>query len=133
VTGHVHPYALLLFLIIFVWTPPHFWAYAIAKRDDYAKVNIPMLPVTHGIPITQLHVLLYTILLLLVSLLPFLTGMSGSVYLAGALALGSVFLYYAWRLKQDANHRIAMRTFGFSLVYLVGIFSFLLIDHYSDL
>jgi len=130
VTGQVHPYALLLFLLIFVWTPPHFWAYAIAKRDDYAKVNIPMLPVTHGIPITQLHVLLYTILLFLVSLLPFLTGMSGWIYLAGAFVLGGIFLWYAWRLKQDANAKLAMKTFAYSLVYLVGIFSSLLVDHY---
>ncbi|MBS1214524.1 MAG: protoheme farnesyltransferase [Proteobacteria bacterium] len=130
VTGQVHPYSLLLFLLIFVWTPPHFWAYAIAKRDDYAKVNIPMLPVTHGIPITQLHVFLYTILLLLVSFLPFLTGMSGFLYLAGAIGLGGVFLWYAWRLKKDANTRTAMKTFHYSLVYLVGIFTSLLVDHY---
>ena len=133
VTGQIHPYALLLFLLIFVWTPPHFWAYAIAKREDYAKVNIPMLPVTHGVAVTQLHVLLYTILLLLVSLLPYLTGMSGLLYLAGALGLGGVFLYHAWRLKQDAEPKIAMRTFAYSLVYLVGIFSFLLVDHYIRL
>lgn len=132
VTGEVHPYALLLFLIIFVWTPPHFWAYAIAKRDDYAKVNIPMLPVTHGVPITQLHVFLYTILLFLVGLLPYLTRMSGLVYLAGAIGLGGGFLYHAWRLKNKADNRIAMKTFGYSLFYLVGIFSFLLVDHYID-
>jgi len=130
VTGQIHPYSLLLFLIIFVWTPPHFWAYAIAKRDDYAKANIPMLPVTHGIAITQLHVFLYTILLFLVALLPFLTGMSGLVYLAGAIGLGAGFLYYAWLLKNKADNRIAMKTFRYSLVYLVGIFSFLLADHY---
>lgn len=130
VTGAVHPYSLLLFLLIFVWTPPHFWALAIARRDDYAKVNIPMLPVTHGIPITQLHVLLYTVLLFLVSLMPYLTRMSGLVYLAGAVGLGGGFLYYAWCLKRDATHRMAMKTFRYSLVYLVGIFSALLIDHY---
>ena len=130
VTGQVHPYSLLLFLIIFVWTPPHFWAYAIAKRDDYAKVNIPMLPVTHGVPITQLHVFLYTILLFLVGLLPFLTGMSGLVYLVGAIGLGAGFLYYAWLLKNKADNRIAMKTFRYSLVYLVGVFAFLLADHY---
>jgi len=133
ITGQVHPYALLLFLLIYVWTPPHFWAYAIAKRDDYAKVNIPMLPVTHGIEVTQLHVLLYTVLLLLVSLMPYLTGMSGEIYLAGAVVLGLVFLYFAWKLKRDASQRNAMRTFGYSLVYLVGIFSFLLVDHYVKL
>lgn len=133
VTGHVHPYSLLLFLIIFVWTPPHFWAYAIAKRDDYAKVNIPMLPVTHGVPITQLHVFLYTILLLLVSLFPYLTGMSGLVYLAGAVGLGGGFVYYAWLLKKRADTRTAMKTFGYSLFYLVGIFAVLLVDHYIDI
>jgi len=133
VTGTVHPYALLLFLLIFVWTPPHFWALAIARRDDYAKVNIPMLPVTHGVAVTQLHVLLYTVLLFLVSLMPYLTGMSGRLYLGGAVGLGIGFLYHAWRLKRDANHRNAMKTFGYSLVYLVGIFSFLLLDHYVKL
>lgn len=130
VTGQVHPYALLLFLLIFVWTPPHFWAYAIAKREDYAKVNIPMLPVTHGIAFTQLHILLYTILLFLVSLLPYATGMSGELYLLGAVPLGGIFLHYAVRLKCNADPRLAMRTFGYSLVYLVCIFSALLIDHY---
>jgi protoheme IX farnesyltransferase len=130
VTGQVHPYALLLFLLIFVWTPPHFWAYAIAKREDYAKVSIPMLPVTHGIAFTQLHILLYTILLFLVSLLPYATGMSGGLYLLGAVPLGAIFLHYAVRLKRKADPRLAMRTFGYSLVYLVGIFSALLIDHY---
>ncbi|HWO99261.1 MAG TPA: heme o synthase [Methylococcus sp.] len=130
VTGQVHPYALLLFLLIFVWTPPHFWAYAIAKREDYAKVSIPMLPVTHGIAFTQLHILLYTIILFLVSLLPYATGMSGGLYLLGAVPLGGIFLHYAVRLKRKADPRLAMRTFGYSLVYLVGIFSALLIDHY---
>lgn len=130
VTANIHPYALLLFLLIFVWTPPHFWAYAIAKKDDYAKVNIPMLPVTHGVEITQLHVLLYTILLVIVSLLPYLTGMSGWLYLAAALGLGGGFLYHALRLKKSPTPKIAMGTFGYSLVYLVGIFGALLIDHY---
>jgi protoheme IX farnesyltransferase len=130
VTANIHPYALLLFLIIFVWTPPHFWAFAIAKKDDYAKVNIPMLPVTHGVAVTQLHVLLYTILLLIVSLLPYLTGMSGWLYLAAAVGLGLGFLYHALRLKKTPTPKVAMATFGFSLVYLVGIFSALLIDHY---
>jgi protoheme IX farnesyltransferase len=130
VTNQIHPYALLLFLLIFTWTPPHFWAYAIAKRDDYAKVNIPMLPVTHGVEITQLHILLYTVLLFIVSLFPYLTGMSGLVYLAAAVGFGGGFLSYAVRLKRNANNRLAMQTFGYSLVYLVGIFSALLIDHY---
>jgi heme o synthase len=130
VTGQIHPYALLLFLLIFIWTPPHFWAYAIAKKDDYAKVNIPMLPVTHGIAVTQLHVLLYTILLFLVSLMPYLTRMSGLIYLAGAIGFGGYFIYSAWLLKLDANPSRAMKTFAYSLVYLVGIFSSLLVDHY---
>ncbi len=129
-TGQVHPHALLLFLIIFVWTPPHFWAYAIAKRQDYAKANIPMLPVTHGVEFTQLHVLLYTILLVVVSLLPYLTGMSGAIYLLGAVVFGAGFLYHAIRLKKAAHNRIAMKTFAYSLVYLIGIFSSLLLDHY---
>ena len=130
VTGQVHPYALLLFLLIFVWTPPHFWAYAIAKRDDYAKVNIPMLPVTHGIAFTQLHILLYTILLFLTGLLPYATGMSGLLYLGGNIILGGIFLVYAFRLWRSADPKTAMQTFAYSLIYLVGIFSFLLVDHY---
>jgi len=130
VTNQIHPYALLLFLLIFVWTPPHFWAYAIAKQEDYSKVNIPMLPVTHGIEMTQLHILLYTVLLCLVSLFPYLTGMSGLIYLIAAMAFGAGFLYYAIRLRQRAEPALAMQTFGYSLVYLVGVFSALLIDHY---
>jgi len=130
VTNQIHPYALLLFLLIFVWTPPHFWAYAIAKREDYSKVNIPMLPVTHGIEMTQLHILLYTVLLFLVSLFPYLTGMSGTIYLLAAVGFGGGFLYYAIRLKRNADSQTAMQTFAYSLVYLVGIFSALLVDHY---
>jgi protoheme IX farnesyltransferase len=130
VTNQIHPYALLLFLLIFVWTPPHFWAYAIAKKDDYRKVDIPMLPVTHGIEMTQLHILLYTVLLFLVSLFPFLTGMSGLIYLIAAIGFGGGFLYHAFRLRQNADPALAMGTFGYSLVYLVGIFSALLVDHY---
>jgi len=134
VTNSVDPNSLLLFLIIFVWTPPHFWALAIHRRDEYAKVEIPMLPVTHGIPFTQLHVLLYTILLLVVSILPFLTRMSGVFYLGGALALGLGFLYYAIMLmKAEEGSNIAMKTFGFSILYLMGIFAFLLVDHYIPL
>jgi protoheme IX farnesyltransferase len=134
VTNSVDPNSLLLFLIIFVWTPPHFWALAIHRRDEYAKVEIPMLPVTHGIPFTRLHVLLYTILLLVVSVLPFVTRMSGVFYLGGALALGLGFLYYAIMLmKAEEGSKIAMKTFGFSIVYLMGIFAFLLIDHYIPL
>lgn len=130
ISGFVHPHSLLLFLLIFVWTPPHFWALAIARRDDYAKVNIPMLPVTHGVPLTQLHVLLYTVMLLLVSLLPYITGMSGLLYLIGAIGFGGMFIYYAWKLKRSADNKTAMKTFGFSLVYLVGIFTALLADHF---
>lgn len=130
VTGNLDPHALLLFLIIFVWTPPHFWALAVAKQDEYAKADIPMLPVTHGAEFTRLHILFYTILLLLVSLLPYLTGMSGFLYLVGAVVLGSIFLYYAILLKKTADDRIAMKTFGYSIFYLMGLFCFLLVDHY---
>ncbi|MEE9396133.1 MAG: heme o synthase [Methylococcales bacterium] len=129
-TGEIGDHALLLFLIIFIWTPPHFWALAVAKHEEYAKVNIPMLPVTHGLEFTRLHILLYTILLLPVSLLPYLLGMSGVVYLVGAIPLGLIFLYYAFLLKRKANPRIAMKTFGYSIVYLMLIFAFLLVDHY---
>jgi protoheme IX farnesyltransferase len=130
VTGEIHPHALLLFLLIFVWTPPHFWAYAIAKREDYARVKIPMLPVTHGVAVTQQQILLYTLLLFVIGLFPFLTGMSGLLYLLGAVLLGGGFIYHAWRLRQRAEPAIAMGTFRYSLVYLVGIFSALLVDHY---
>lgn len=130
VTGEVHPHALLLFLIIFVWTPPHFWALAIYRKDEYASVDIPMLPVTHGDAFTRLHILLYTILLIPVSLLPWLTGMSGLLYLAGAVVLGGVFLYYAMVLKLQPAPELAMKTFGYSITYLLGLFTFLLVDHY---
>ncbi len=131
VTGTIDPNSLLLFLIIFAWTPPHFWALAIHRRDEYAKVDIPMLPVTHGIKFTRLHVLLYTILLLLVSVLPFLSGMSGMFYLISAVILGLIFLGYAIKLHAGKDGKIAMQTFGFSIIYLMLIFSALLIDHYS--
>lgn len=130
VTGDVSPHALLLFLIIFVWTPPHFWALAVAKEQEYAKADIPMLPVTHGADFTRLHILFYTILLLLVTLLPYLTQMSGVFYLIGALFLNCVFLYLAIVLMRTRDDRIAMKTFGFSIVYLTGLFTVLLIDHY---
>ena len=129
-TGEVHPYALLLFLIIFVWTPPHFWALAIARREEYAKVNIPMLPVTHGPEFTRLQILLYTILLLIVTLLPYLTGMSGLIYLATAIPLGIGFIYYAIKMMQFKDNKTAMKTFGFSIIYLMIIFAALLVDHY---
>jgi heme o synthase len=130
VTGHVHPYALLLFLIIFIWTPPHFWALAIFRREDYARAQVPMLPVTHGVVYTRWHVLFYTVLLLLITLLPWLTGMSGMFYLGGALVLGAGFLYYAVRLLQPPDDFFAMRVFNYSIVYLMALFAFLLVDHY---
>lgn len=129
-TDSVHPYALLLALIIFVWTPPHFWALAIARREEYAKVNIPMLPVTHGVAYTRLQILLYTILLLIVSLLPYLTGMSGLIYLAAALPLSITFLYLAVLMMRTESDKTAMKTFGFSIVYITALFAALLIDHY---
>jgi protoheme IX farnesyltransferase len=130
VTGQVDPGALLLFLIIYVWTPPHFWALAIHRRHDYASADLPMLPVTHGVAFTRLHILLYTILLFLITLLPFLTGMSGWIYLVGAIGLGLRFLSYTVRLYATGDERLAMPTFGFSIVYLFGVFAALLLDHY---
>lgn len=133
VTDSIHPYALLLFLIIFVWTPPHFWALAIAKRKEYAKASIPMLPVTHGAEYTRLQVLLYTILLIIVTLLPYLTGMSGLIYLSSVIPLNLGFLYFSIQMIITKEDRIAMKTFGFSIIYLTIIFSTLLIDHYFSL
>ena len=130
VTGDVHANALLLFLIIFVWTPPHFWALAIARRDDYAKVGIPMLPVTHGNEFTRQFILLYTILLVLITILPYLSQMSGLIYLVTALILGARFLYFAVRLKLDDRQELPMRVFRFSINYLMVLFAALLIDHY---
>jgi protoheme IX farnesyltransferase len=130
VTNDVSGYALLLFLIIFTWTPPHFWALAIARRSDYERVEIPMLPVTHGEEITKAFVLYYTVLLVIVSIMPYLTGMSGLLYLFGALLLGGGFLYYALQLKLRARPTTAMTTFRYSISYLMALFSFLLIDHY---
>jgi protoheme IX farnesyltransferase len=130
VTNSVDPNALLLFLIIFVWTPPHFWALAIARRDEYARAGIPMLPVTHGVEFTRLHVLLYTVLLVIVTLLPFLTGMSGLIYLAVALVLNAMFLYYALALKITARAELPMKVFKFSVRYLMWLFAALLVDHY---
>jgi heme o synthase len=130
VTGAIDPYALLLFLIIFIWTPPHFWALAVARRDEYAKADIPMLPVTHGADFTRLHIVFYTVLLLLVTLLPYLTGMSGLLYLVAAIGLGLGFLYYAILLKRTADDVIAMKAFKYSIVYLMVLFAVLLIDHY---
>lgn len=131
VTGTLHPDSLLLFLIIFAWTPPHFWALAIARRQEYAKADVPMLPVTHGVEFTSLHILLYTVLLLVVTVFPWLSRMSGLVYLVGAGLLGLRFIYWAVRLylRQDDNE-VAMATFWFSIKYLMGIFGALLVDHY---
>jgi len=130
ITNSFDPHALLLFLIIFAWTPPHFWALAIARRDDYAKVNIPMLPVTHGVEFTRLHVLLYTIILAIVTLLPWLTGMSGLVYLAAAVVLNVLFLRQVVRLKNSTARELPMRVFKFSVQYLMWLFLALLVDHY---
>ncbi len=130
VTGEIHGHALILFLIIFFWTPPHFWALAIERRDEYAKADIPMLPVTHGIEFTKTQVVLYTVLLIVVTVLPFVTGMSGLLYLLGALLLGGQFLNYAVRLKWKPVPGLPMKTFGYSIVYLMGIFTLLLFDHY---
>ena len=133
VTHTVDPHALLLFLIISTWTPPHFWALAIARRDDYAKVGIPMLPVTHGIPYTRLQIVLYTILLVLSTLLPVLTGMSGLIYLAAVLALNGRFLYFVLALHRARRPDLPMRTFKFSITYLMLLFAALIVDHYCRL
>ena len=130
VTGTIDPQALLLFLIVFTWTPPHFWALAIARRDDYAKVGIPMLPVTHGIAYTRLQIVLYTILLILTTLLPFLTAMSGWIYLAAAVILNGRFLYYVLALNKGLRADLPMRTFRFSINYLMLLFAALIVDHY---
>jgi len=130
VTGEIHSDALLLFLIIFTWTPPHFWALAIAKIDDYERVGIPMLPVTHGEQFTRQHILLYTVLLVLVTILPYLTGMSGLIYLVAAIGLGIAFLYYAIRMQRDMDKELPMKVFRFSITYLMLLFAALLVDHY---
>jgi protoheme IX farnesyltransferase len=130
VTNSIDPNALLLFLIVFVWTPPHFWALAIARKDEYAKVGIPMLPVTHGVAFTRLQVFLYTILLSVVTLLPFVTGMSGLLYLAAAIVLNGMFMYYALQMKLTARAHLPMKLFRFSITYLMWLFAALLVDHY---
>jgi len=130
VTGSADPHSLILFLIIFTWTPPHFWALAIERHKEYAAAGIPMLPVTHGLEYTRLQVLLYTLLLVAVSGFPYVFGMSGPVYLAGALVLDAIFVYYAVRLKWAPKPGLAMQTFGYSIVYLMGIFVLLFGDHY---
>ncbi len=130
ITGTLDPPAFILFLIIFVWTPPHLWALALYRRHDYAAVGVPMLPVTHGVEFTRLHILFYTLLLVVITLLPYLTGMSGLFYLFGALILGAGFLYYALKLLRTDDELLAMRVFSYSVWYLMALFSFLLIDHY---
>jgi len=130
VTDALHPFALQLCLIIFVWTPPHFWALAIFRRDDYARAQVPMLPVTHGVVYTRWQVLFYTVLLVLVTLLPALTGMSGLIYLGGAIVLGVGFLYYAVRLLNPPDELFPMKVFKYSIMYLMALFAFLLADHW---
>lgn len=134
ITGMTGPrdwaYALLLVLIIFVWTPPHFWALAIFRREDYTRAQVPMLPVTHGVHYTRWHVLFYTILLVVATLLPVLTGMSGVLYLGGAVVLGGFFLYYAVRLMNPPDELYAMKVFRYSITYLMVLFAFLLLDHW---
>ena len=131
VTGTVDPHSLLLFLIIFAWTPPHFWALAIYRREEYAKAQIPMLPITHGVEYTRIQILLYTVILTVCTVLPYVTYMSGLVYLLGALALDAVFLYYAVAMiRHPENDHIAWATFKYSILYLTGLFFFFFLDHY---
>ncbi len=130
VTGSVSSNALLLFLIVFCWTPPHFWALALYRHEEYAKAGVPMLPVTHGAKFTRLHILLYTVLLTAVSIMPFATHMSGWLYLSGSLVLNAGFLYYAVRLYFDYSDALARKTFGYSIQYLAILFAVMLIDHY---
>jgi protoheme IX farnesyltransferase len=133
VTGSLDPQALLLFLIIFIWTPPHFWALAIYRKAEYALVDIPMLPVTHGTAFTRLQILLYTVLLVIVTTLPYLTHMSGVVYLAGVSVLNLGFMWYALRMMVSKDIMLPMYTFAFSITYLMVLFVFLLVDHYVKL
>ncbi len=133
VTGGVEAGALALFLIIFVWTPPHFWALALHRKEDYSNADIPMLPVTHGDHHTRLQITFYTLLLTATSMLPFVIQLSGRVYLAGALALNGIFLAYAIRMQKESSNRLAMPTFTYSIIYLMGLFSLLLLDRYLGL
>lgn len=130
VTGEVHAHALLLVLIVFTWTPPHFWALAIHREKDYARAKVPMLPVTHGVEFTKTSILLYTILLCVVCLLPYLIGMTGIIYLLGSTILNLGFMYYAWKLKFGSTEETAMQTFKFSIIHLMVLFVVLLVDHY---
>jgi protoheme IX farnesyltransferase len=131
VTGQVTPEALLLFLIIFAWTPPHFWSLALYRAEEYARAGLPMLPVTHGRKFTQLHVLLYTLILAAASVMPFVYGMSGWLYLAAAVVLGAIFIAYAVRIYVHYSDALARRTFRYSIVYLAALFAALLVDHYA--
>jgi protoheme IX farnesyltransferase len=133
VTGEVSSDALLLFLIIFAWTPPHFWALALYRKLEYAKVGMPMLPVTHGDKFTRLHVLLYTLILIAVTLMPYATQMSGLIYITGALVLDAVFLYYAVKIYLDYSDQLARQAFRYSIWYLAALFTVLLVDHYIRL
>jgi protoheme IX farnesyltransferase len=133
VTHSIDVQALVLFLIIFTWTPPHFWSLAIARRDEYARVGIPMLPVTHGIPYTRRQIFLYTVLLILCTLIPAVIGMSGLIYLAAALVLDACFLYLAWALHRGARPDLPIRTFRFSITYLMALFGAFVADHYCRL
>ncbi|MBE9567393.1 MAG: protoheme IX farnesyltransferase [Proteobacteria bacterium] len=131
-TGEVNTEALLLFLIIFIWTPPHFWALAIKRKDEYARAGLPMLPVTHGVIFTKIHILLYTLMLFAVTLMPFVIHMTGLIYLSGAIALGAGFIYHAVKLYRTGNSdEHAMKTFSYSIFYLSVLFVFLLVDHYA--
>jgi protoheme IX farnesyltransferase len=130
VTGEIHGHALLLVLIIFAWTPPHFWALAIHRKEEYAAVDIPMLPVTHGDMFTRLHIMLYTIIMFLITLLPFVTRMSGPLYLLGAVVLGAGFLYWAVELLRNRDEDAPMATFRYSIIYLMALFVIMLVDHY---
>lgn len=133
VTGEVTAGALLLFLIVFIWTPPHFWALAIHRKEDYAKVDIPMLPVTHGVAFTRLQILLYTVLLIVISIFPYLIRMSGLLYLIAALILGLLFLYHVIKMFNESNEKQPIKTFVFSINYLMWLFGIMLIDHYIPL
>ena len=130
VTGQISPEPLLLMLIIFAWTPPHFWALAIHRKDDYAKAEIPMLPVTHGDQYTKINIVLYTLLLIIITVLPFLTGMFGWLYLAGALLLGAGFLYWSLVMLFGEDDQSGMKTFKYSIIYLMVLFCIMLLDHY---
>ncbi len=130
IRGEVGPEALILFLVIFLWTPPHFWALALYRTEDYRKSGLPMLPVTHGSEFTRLHVLLYTVVLFAGTLLPFVSGMSGPIYLVAAVVLGALFTGHAWKLWRHYSDTLARKTFRFSIVHLSLLFAALLVDHY---